>query len=193
MATLPLPMMLSQLSLHAIVSCIVLTAGTAGASTAATSTQAVRGLGPVQDVGLIDSQNAVRSGLSFCLGLVRQLGLSDMVQLVAFCGFIQSIRIWRRRSVSQAEGMGDAGYSERKDSSNTKRESFWSSTGSPKLGMPKSRPISGNTGDLTTLHRRCRVYRPWPVAKTFYLQVLHHILCHLPFDPKVLQTASSSR
>lgn len=175
MATLPLPTMTLPHSLHGIVSCIVLTAGTIGALTGAISAQAVRHLGSVQDVALDDDQNAVRSGLSFCLGLVRrkygsvrqgQLGLSDMVQLVAFCGFIQGIRLWRRRSALQEEGMGDAGYSERKDSSPTKGRFFWSSTGSPKLGMLGRGPIRRSNGYLTSFHRRCRVYRSWPVAKT---------------------------
>lgn len=189
-------------SLQIILSCVALVAGTVGGLTGAASSHVVRGLGYDQNIALNDSQNAVRSGLSFCLGLIRrkygsaiqgQLGLSDMVQLVAFCGFIQGIRVWRRRSASQEEGMGDAGYSEPKDSSGTRRGYSWSSTGCPKLGMPKSRAIRGKNGDLTTFNHRRRVYRPWPVAKTFQLQVLHHIVRDLSFNPKVLQTASSSR
>lgn len=202
MATISLFIMPLPSFLYVIVSCIVLTAGTVGALTGAASSHAVGGLGSGQNAALNDSQNAVCSGLSFCSGLARrkygsavqgQLSLSDMVQLVAFCGFIQGIRVWRRRSASQEEGMGDAGYREPKDSSGITRGSSWSSTRYPKLGMSKSRAISGNNRDLTTLYHRCRIYRPWPVAKTFKLQVLHHILRRLSFDPKVLQTASSSR
>jgi len=153
MASIPLPIMLSQLPYHAIVSCVVLTAGTAGALTGAPSTQAVRGLASVQNAALNDTQDAVRSALSFCLDIVRQeygraiqgqLGLSDMVQLVAFCGFIQGIRIWRRRSASQTEEIGDAGRCERRAASSTKR----SSTGNPKLGKLKSDPTSARSDNI---------------------------------------------
>lgn len=48
-----------------------------------------------------------------------QLGLVDMVQLIAICSIIQGIRLWRKRSLTQKDrrGTSDAGHAKRKASS----------------------------------------------------------------------------
>lgn len=150
MATFPDPIMSLRLTIHAIVLCAVLIAVTAGALTGATSTEAVRGTGSVQVTALNhDTRDVIRSIPSLFLGLVRQryartirgqLGLSDMVQLIALCGFIYGMWVWRRRSASQSKDSGSAGSNERKASSNTRDGSSRSFNGSPNVGMHGNDP-----------------------------------------------------
>ena len=54
-----------------------------------------------------------------------QLGLLDMVQLLALCSIVHGIRLWRKRSLTQEEspGISDTAHAERKTGGSTKSSS----------------------------------------------------------------------
>lgn len=197
----PSSIMTSQLSLYALLSWVVLTAGTAApaaALTGATSSHTVRVSAPVQSPALQHARDAAYHCLcSFWTLISRryerasrgQLGLSDMVQLIALCSIIQGLRVWRRRPASQEEDTSDAG----RKVSGSKRGSPWnsreSSTSGKSTRAPRMMPYDGS---LTLLLRRSTCHRSWPIEEVFQLQVLHYVLYDLPFDKKILQAASPS-
>lgn len=151
MGILPSPTMPFQLSLRAILSFIVLTSEVVNASSDFAPTQTVRSQESVQLPTHHDgSSSAFPIGLGgerYTKAIGDYMNLAGIVQLIAMCGFFQIIRLlWRRRSISQEEEMGDAGYSERKASSTTNRRWSRGSTVSSKLGTLEDTPTSDDDG-----------------------------------------------
>lgn len=150
-----IPIMPFQFSLGAILSSMILTSEVVKASTGFAPTQTVRSQETVQLPTHHDGQAVGSwSALSFGLGGQRYpkavldcLDLALLLQFLAMCGFLRILQVlWRRRFSSQEEEMGDAGYSERKASSMTKRGCFRGSTISSQLGTFKNIPASGDDG-----------------------------------------------
>lgn len=145
--------MTSQLSLGAILSSIILTSGEVKASSSFVPTQTVRSHEFPQTHN--DGQ-AVGSWSAFSFGLGGQrytkagldyLDLASLLQFLTMCGLLRIIQfLWRRRFTSQEEERGDAGYSERKASSLTKRGYVRGSTVGSKLGTLENIPASGDDG-----------------------------------------------
>ena len=125
-----------------------------------------------------------------------QLGLVDMVQLIALCSIIQAITLWRKRCLIRKEELeiSDAGQEHRVAAGI--RPSSQLSARRSKLGtfsMAHTLAIDNCSSKNCPRAIQRRIDRSWSIEKAFQLQVLYHLLRDLSFHPYLLSTTSASR
>lgn len=119
-----------------------------------------------------------------------------LVQLMAVCGAVLGITVWRKRSVARNDDESKIRdyQSIGRSSVDSRTPRFWQA--SPKSGQfAHSTPFQREIFGRKTLNEscRCRKHRSRLAAKAFDLPVLHHIARDIPIHPNLLQTASPSR
>ena len=150
----PSPLIMpSHSPLYALLALIVVTAA---ALRGVASTNVTPASASVQVPALQDLRHAFYSALVFSGTLIRQRyqriiqgqpNLLDMVQLLAACGIIQGIRIWKRRSAVQHQEskIRDAGSTDYRATASTRGWGLGASSTSGKTPISRTgRPISNS-------------------------------------------------